>query len=199
MVLTKNVHDSQMDSKWQSVRWGPGAVTGPSGQPRGRRSGLPPGRADTATSGVCTAAQTGRPAATRAQPRYTTALDTLAADERAGRPGPCHRARVRSSPRCLTWPTCLTRQSPRPPGTSQDPGEITYVTQLREAGMSLHAVQAQAGHRNIESTRIYLHTCPTSTHPNQRPEICPPINRYRLHLSARIAAHSRRCRCGRLY
>jgi site-specific recombinase XerD len=31
------------------------------------------------------------------------------------------------------------------------------LTRLREAGMSLEAVQAQAGHRSIESTRIYLH------------------------------------------
>ena len=28
---------------------------------------------------------------------------------------------------------------------------------IREAGMALEAVQAQAGHRSIESTRIYLH------------------------------------------
>ena len=33
----------------------------------------------------------------------------------------------------------------------------TCVTRLCEAGMSLEAVQAQAGHRAIESTRIYLH------------------------------------------
>lgn len=33
----------------------------------------------------------------------------------------------------------------------------TCLTRLREAGMSLEAVQAQAGHRNIASTRIYLH------------------------------------------
>ena len=33
----------------------------------------------------------------------------------------------------------------------------TCLTRLREAGMSLEAVQAQAGHRSIESTRIYLH------------------------------------------
>jgi len=33
----------------------------------------------------------------------------------------------------------------------------TCLTRLREAGMSLEAVQAQAGHRNISSTRIYLH------------------------------------------
>jgi integrase/recombinase XerD len=33
----------------------------------------------------------------------------------------------------------------------------TCLTQLRKAGMSLEAVQAQAGHASIESTRIYLH------------------------------------------
>lgn len=33
----------------------------------------------------------------------------------------------------------------------------TCLTRLREAGMALEAVQAQAGHRSIDSTRIYLH------------------------------------------
>ena len=33
----------------------------------------------------------------------------------------------------------------------------TCLTRLREAGMALEAVQAQAGHRIIESTRVYLH------------------------------------------
>jgi integrase/recombinase XerD len=33
----------------------------------------------------------------------------------------------------------------------------TCLTPLREAGMALEAVQAQAGHASIESTRIYLH------------------------------------------
>jgi len=33
----------------------------------------------------------------------------------------------------------------------------TCLTRLREAGMALEAVQAQAGHAPIESTRIYLH------------------------------------------
>jgi integrase/recombinase XerD len=33
----------------------------------------------------------------------------------------------------------------------------TCLARLREAGMALEAVQAQAGHRSIESTRIYLH------------------------------------------
>jgi site-specific recombinase XerD len=31
------------------------------------------------------------------------------------------------------------------------------LTRLREAGMALEAIQAQAGHRSIESTRVYLH------------------------------------------
>jgi len=33
----------------------------------------------------------------------------------------------------------------------------TCLTRLRQAGMALEAVQAQAGHISIESTRIYLH------------------------------------------
>jgi integrase/recombinase XerD len=33
----------------------------------------------------------------------------------------------------------------------------TCLTRLREAGMALEAVQAQAGHASIESTRIYVH------------------------------------------
>ena len=33
----------------------------------------------------------------------------------------------------------------------------TCLTRLREAGMALEAIQAQAGHRSIESTRLYLH------------------------------------------
>ena len=33
----------------------------------------------------------------------------------------------------------------------------TCLTRLREAGMALEAVQAQAGHLGIESTRVYLH------------------------------------------
>jgi integrase/recombinase XerD len=33
----------------------------------------------------------------------------------------------------------------------------TCFTRLREAGMALEAIQAQAGHRSIESTRIYVH------------------------------------------
>jgi integrase/recombinase XerD len=33
----------------------------------------------------------------------------------------------------------------------------TCLTRLREKGMSLEALQAQAGHASIDSTRIYLH------------------------------------------
>ena len=33
----------------------------------------------------------------------------------------------------------------------------TCFTRLREAGMAIEAVQAQAGHRSLASTRIYLH------------------------------------------
>ena len=33
----------------------------------------------------------------------------------------------------------------------------TCFTRLREAGMSLEALQAQAGHASIETTRVYLH------------------------------------------
>ncbi|MGO9457846.1 MAG: tyrosine-type recombinase/integrase [Acidimicrobiales bacterium] len=33
----------------------------------------------------------------------------------------------------------------------------TCLTRLREAGMALEAIQAQAGHASIESTRVYLH------------------------------------------
>jgi integrase/recombinase XerD len=33
----------------------------------------------------------------------------------------------------------------------------TCLTRLREAGMALEALQAQAGHQSIESTRVYLH------------------------------------------
>jgi len=33
----------------------------------------------------------------------------------------------------------------------------TCLTRLREQGMSLEALQAQAGHASIDSTRIYLH------------------------------------------
>jgi integrase len=33
----------------------------------------------------------------------------------------------------------------------------TCLTRLREGGMTLEALQAQAGHRSLSSTRVYLH------------------------------------------
>jgi len=36
----------------------------------------------------------------------------------------------------------------------------TCFTRLRQGGMSLEALQAQAGHRSIATTRVYLHLCP---------------------------------------
>ncbi len=35
----------------------------------------------------------------------------------------------------------------------------TCLTRLRQAGMSLEALQAQAGHQSILSTKVYLHLC----------------------------------------
>jgi integrase/recombinase XerD len=67
---------------------------------------------------------------TRGQPLSADGIDTIlrAARQRAGLDrATCHQLRH----------TCLTR--------------------LREAGMQLEAVQAQAGHASMESTRIYLH------------------------------------------
>ena len=37
----------------------------------------------------------------------------------------------------------------------------TCFTRLREAGMAIEAIQAQAGHRSITSTRVYLHLAST--------------------------------------
>ena len=42
----------------------------------------------------------------------------------------------------------------------------TCLTRLREAGMSLEALQAQAGHRSIASTQIYLHLGATGWPPS---------------------------------
>jgi integrase len=69
----------------------------------------------------------------RGQPLTVAALDTIIEyhREKAGTPGvQCHRLRH----------TCFTR--------------------LRQGGMSLEALQAQAGHRSVATTRIYLHLCP---------------------------------------
>ncbi len=69
----------------------------------------------------------------RGQPLSTRGLDMIIEYHRelAGTPGvQCHRLRH----------TCLTR--------------------LRQSGMSLEALQAQAGHKSLTSTGIYLHLCP---------------------------------------
>lgn len=69
----------------------------------------------------------------KGQPLTAAALDTIVEyhREQAGTPGvQCHRLRH----------TCLTR--------------------LRQAGMSMEALQAQAGHKSMTSTRVYLHLCP---------------------------------------
>jgi len=69
----------------------------------------------------------------RGQPLTVAALDTIIEYHRqkADTPGiQCHRMRH----------TCFTR--------------------LRQGGMSLEALQAQAGHSSINTTRIYLHLCP---------------------------------------
>jgi site-specific recombinase XerD len=69
----------------------------------------------------------------RGKPLTVAALDTIIEYHRtkANTPGvQCHRMRH----------TCFTR--------------------LRQGGMSLEALQAQAGHSSINTTRIYLHLCP---------------------------------------
>lgn len=69
----------------------------------------------------------------RGQPLSVRGLDMIIEYHRelAGTPGiQCHRLRH----------TCLTR--------------------LRQSGMSLEALQAQAGHKSLTSTGIYLHLCP---------------------------------------
>jgi len=48
----------------------------------------------------------------------------------------------------------------------------TCLTRLREAGMALEAVQAQAGHRSIESTRVYLKARELHL-PGEVREVCP--------------------------
>ena len=98
--------------------------------------------------------------------RFFAALGDYLRDERPGAidDGPgvrgVERARAAAS-RCR--PTGSMRSSPAPatgPGWSAATCHQlrhTCLTRLREAGMALEAVQAQAGHRSIESTRIYLH------------------------------------------
>lgn len=52
------------------------------------------------------------------------------------------------------------RQKVDTPGVQCHRLRHTCFTRLRQGGMSLEALQAQAGHRSIISTRVYLHLCP---------------------------------------
>lgn len=52
------------------------------------------------------------------------------------------------------------RRQANTPGVQCHRLRHTCLTRLRQAGMSLEALQAQAGHKSITSTRIYLHLCP---------------------------------------
>lgn len=69
--------------------------------------------------------------------------------------GPTPRTAVvgRRAGRGRRWST----QAGRPARLTCHQLRHTCLTRLREAGMALEAVQAQAGHRSIGSTRIYLH------------------------------------------
>jgi integrase/recombinase XerD len=52
------------------------------------------------------------------------------------------------------------RKKANTPGVQCHRLRHTCFTKLRQAGMSLEALQTQAGHRNITTTRMYLHLCP---------------------------------------
>ena len=66
----------------------------------------------------------------------------------------------------------------------------TCLTRLREAGMALEAVQAQAGHRSIESTRIYLLTSQTTGWPASISGLAELIDVYTAELIAMQAVTS---------
>lgn len=52
------------------------------------------------------------------------------------------------------------RKMANTPGVQCHRMRHTCFTRLRQGGMSLEALQAQAGHSSINTTRIYLHLCP---------------------------------------
>jgi integrase/recombinase XerD len=52
------------------------------------------------------------------------------------------------------------RKKANTPGVQCHRMRHTCFTRLRQGGMSLEALQAQAGHSSINTTRIYLHLCP---------------------------------------
>ncbi len=63
----------------------------------------------------------------------------------------------------------------------------TCLTRLREAGMALEAVQAQAGHASIESTRIYLNSR-VLHQPGEKPQVTRSRRRPNSVSDLRIAA-----------
>ena len=69
----------------------------------------------------------------------------------------------------------------------------TCFTRLREAGMELEAIQAQAGHRSIKSTRIYLHLAPRAP----EPEIVELVDKLarRRPIGVLSNCHEREVRC----
>lgn len=52
------------------------------------------------------------------------------------------------------------KQQANTPGVQCHRLRHTCFTRLRQGGMSLEALQAQAGHASIATTRVYLHLCP---------------------------------------
>jgi integrase/recombinase XerD len=52
------------------------------------------------------------------------------------------------------------REKANTPGVQCHRMRHTCFTRLRQGGMSLESLQAQAGHSSINTTRIYLHLCP---------------------------------------
>ena len=52
------------------------------------------------------------------------------------------------------------KQRANTPGVQCHRLRHTCFTRLRQGGMSLEALQAQAGHASIATTRVYLHLCP---------------------------------------
>jgi site-specific recombinase XerD len=56
------------------------------------------------------------------------------------------------------------------PGKLQDPGEITYATDLTRAGTDLVTVAELLGHASLDSTRIY--TNPRELHlTGEKPQV----------------------------
>lgn len=97
--------------------------------------------------------------------RFFTALGAYLDDERPARPGTdrvflalqCPRRGQPLSVRGLDEVLTGARRRAGLEHATCHELRHTCLTRLREAGMALEAVQAQAGHASIESTRIYLH------------------------------------------